>query len=119
MSLKSNGCIIFIGALTPEKILMTSKHALGAGGFGGNALSHAEAGERWLRKYLTAKGKSEAELARTLWDNNWTAISEVRLDFTPVHVHVLIFSSSVTIPSRNMSCPTPLNLLGFISTVSM
>lgn len=29
LTLKSNGCIIFIGALTPDKLLVTSKHSLG------------------------------------------------------------------------------------------
>lgn len=29
LTLKSNGCIIFIGALTPSKLLITSKHSLG------------------------------------------------------------------------------------------
>lgn len=35
-------------------------------------------GERWLKKHLEAKGKTEEELAGRLWDMNWTAIAEVR-----------------------------------------
>jgi tRNA ligase len=76
LSLKSNGCIIFIGALTPSKLLVTSKHSLGVTA-NEEELSHAKVGEKWLRKYLSDKGKTEAELASTLWDNNWTAIAEV------------------------------------------
>ena len=40
-------------------------------------MSHAEAGENWLRKYLEAKNKTEEQLASRLWENNWTAIAEV------------------------------------------
>ena len=74
--MKSNGCIIFIAALTPEKLLITSKHSLGF--VSGTSLSHAQAGEAWLRKYLAAKGREEADLAKVLWEKNWTAIAEVR-----------------------------------------
>jgi tRNA ligase len=40
-------------------------------------LSHAEAGEKWLRKYLENKGKTEADLATRLWESNLTAVAEV------------------------------------------
>lgn len=77
LSLKSNGCIIFIAALTPEKLLVTSKHSLGPAA-SDKKVSHADAGERWLRKYFVQKGRTEADLAGVLWKNNWTAIAEVR-----------------------------------------
>ena len=76
LSLKSNGCIIFIAALTPTKLLITSKHSVGP--IPGAEISHSRAGEAWLRKYLVKKGKTEAELATRLWDSNLTAIAEVR-----------------------------------------
>jgi len=75
LSLKSNGCIIFIAALTPSKLLITSKHSIGP--VAGSPTSHAQAGEAWLRKYLEQKGRTEEQLASCLWENNWTAISEV------------------------------------------
>ncbi|KAJ4470018.1 RNA ligase [Lentinula edodes] len=84
LSLKSNGCIIFIGALTPEKLVITSKHSLGP--IGQSEKSHAEAGEGWLKRYLEEKGRTEAELAKTLWDNNWTAIAELCDDSFEEHV---------------------------------
>ncbi|KAL0581130.1 tRNA ligase [Marasmius crinis-equi] len=84
LSLKSNGCIIFIGALTPSKLLVTSKHSVGA--VQGVEKSHAQAGEEWLRKYFTHKGKTEEELAKRLWDNNWTAIAELCDDSFEEHV---------------------------------
>ncbi|KAJ7689795.1 RNA ligase [Mycena rosella] len=85
LSLKSNGCIIFIAALTPEKLLITSKHALGPAG-SDKKLSHAGAGEGWLRKYLTQKGRTEADLARVLWEKNWTAVAELCDDSFEEHV---------------------------------
>ncbi|KAJ7627799.1 RNA ligase-domain-containing protein [Mycena polygramma] len=84
LSLKSNGCIIFIAALTPTKILVTSKHSIGP--TPGQPISHAEAGEEWLRKYFVQKGKTEADLAKRLWDNNWTAIAELCDDNFEEHV---------------------------------
>jgi tRNA ligase len=75
--LKSNGCIIFIAALTSTKLIITSKHSLGP--VVGNEVSHAQAGEAWLKKYLIKKGKTEEDLAKRLWESNLTAIAEVSL----------------------------------------
>lgn len=74
LSLKSNGCIIFIAAITPSKLIVTSKHSVGSGD---ETVSHAMMGRKWLRKYLDAKGRTEEDLAGVLWKNRWTAISEV------------------------------------------
>ncbi|KAK7052304.1 tRNA ligase [Favolaschia claudopus] len=84
LSLKSNGCIIFIAALTPTKILVTSKHSIGP--TPGANPSHAQAGEAWLRKYFAKKGKTEADFAARLWENNWTAIAELCDDSFEEHV---------------------------------
>ncbi|KAG6837484.1 hypothetical protein H0H93_009027 [Arthromyces matolae] len=84
LSLKSNGCIIFIAALTPSKLLVTSKHSLGP--VSGVKQSHAEAGEAWLRKYLQQKGRTESDLAKRLWENNWTAVAELCDDSFEEHV---------------------------------
>ncbi|KAF8632510.1 hypothetical protein AX15_001843 [Amanita polypyramis BW_CC] len=84
LSLKSNGCIIFIGALTPSKLLVTSKHSIGP--VAGQARSHAQVGETWLRRYIERKGRTEADLAKQLWDNNWTAVAELCDDSFEEHV---------------------------------
>ncbi|KAL1719118.1 RNA ligase-domain-containing protein [Schizophyllum commune] len=91
LSLKSNGCIIFIAALTEDKLLVTSKHAVGPirekkGGEEEQSRSHAEVGEQWLRKYLSEKKRTEADLAKVLWDNNWTAVAELCDDSFEEHV---------------------------------
>jgi tRNA ligase len=77
LSLKSNGCIIFIAALSSSKLVVTSKHSLGS--VTGQGLAHAVAGDAWLKRYLEQKEKTEADLAKHLWDNNWTAVAEVRV----------------------------------------
>ncbi|SJK97856.1 uncharacterized protein ARMOST_01111 [Armillaria ostoyae] len=84
LSLKSNGCIIFIAALTPSKLLITSKHSIGK--VGNSEKSHAEVGEVWLNKYLAQKDRTEADLAKRLWDSNWTAIAELCDDSFEEHV---------------------------------
>ncbi|KAG6841631.1 hypothetical protein C0991_009056 [Blastosporella zonata] len=84
LSLKSNGCIIFIAALTPSKLVITSKHSLGP--VAGSETSHAEAGDKWLRKYLVQKGRTEEDLATRLWENNWTAVAELCDDSFEEHV---------------------------------
>lgn len=75
LTLKSNGCIIFIGALTPSKLLVTSKHSLGP--VKGVPMSHAQMGEKWLQRHLEKSGRTTEELAKVLWENNWTAVAEV------------------------------------------
>ncbi|KAF8139568.1 RNA ligase-domain-containing protein, partial [Mycena galopus ATCC 62051] len=81
LSLKSNGCIIFIAALTPTKLFVASKHSIGP--TPGQSVSHSEAGEAWLRKYFAQRGKTEADLVGKLWAENWTAIAEVRFSVLP------------------------------------
>jgi tRNA ligase len=75
LTLKSNGCIIFIAALSPSKLVVTSKHSLGPGAEAER--SHAVNGQQWLQKHIAGKGKTEEQFAATLWENNWTAIAEV------------------------------------------
>ncbi|KAF8636330.1 hypothetical protein AX17_003621, partial [Amanita inopinata Kibby_2008] len=84
LSLKSNGCIVFIAAFTPSKLIVTSKHSLGP--VEGLPLSHAQAAEKWLEHYLEQKQRTEADLAKQLWDNNWTAIAELCDDSFEEHV---------------------------------
>ncbi|KAF8837968.1 hypothetical protein BDN67DRAFT_972227 [Paxillus ammoniavirescens] len=84
LSVKSNGCIIFIAPISSSKLIVTSKHALG--GMDGVKETHSQAGHRWLKTHLTAKGKEEEELAAVLWEKNWTAIAELCDDSFEEHV---------------------------------
>ncbi|KAH7105981.1 RNA ligase-domain-containing protein [Auriculariales sp. MPI-PUGE-AT-0066] len=83
LTLKSNGCIIFVAALTQDKLLVTSKHSLGPLA---NTVSHATIGEQWLDKHLAVKGRTQADFAATLWDKNWTAVFELCDDSFEEHV---------------------------------
>ena len=76
LTLKSNGCIIFIATLSPSKLLVTSKHSLGP--VQGVTESHAQVGQRWLHRHLEQAGKTSEQLAETLYGENWTAVAEVR-----------------------------------------
>ncbi|KAG6335866.1 hypothetical protein ID866_3231 [Astraeus odoratus] len=84
LSVKSNGCIIFIAPVSSSKLIVTSKHALGP--IEGVEETHSEAGYRWLKVHLAAKGKSEEELAAALWEKKWTAIAELCDDSFEEHV---------------------------------
>lgn len=105
LTLKSNGCLILISALSPTQLVVASKHSLGtttveaaAAGEGDapakeaeNAeqaeaqgeqsekqdRAHAEVGRQWLKRTLERSGRTEAELAQRLWNDNLTAVLEV------------------------------------------
>lgn len=84
LSLKSNGCIIFVAPISPSKLIVTSKHALGP--MQGVSETHSEVGHRWLKKHLEEKGKTEDQLASKLWEKNWTTIAELCDDSFEEHV---------------------------------
>lgn len=102
LTLKSNGCLILISALSPTELLVASKHSLGtttetdlhdvetklkdvkldAASQAETpaepaSKAHAEVGREWVTKTLERSGKSPEELAKRLWDENLTAVLEV------------------------------------------
>lgn len=83
LSLKENGCIIFISGLYDETLLVCSKHSTGARG---DETSHAIAGERWVDKQLAATGKTRRDLARELRSRNATAVAELCDDDFEEHI---------------------------------
>ncbi|KAJ1305166.1 hypothetical protein OPQ81_000197 [Rhizoctonia solani] len=92
LTLKSNGCIIFMAALTPTELIVTSKHALGE--VEGASVSHAQKGEEWLEKHLKEAGKTREEFAKTLYERNLTAVAELCDD--SFEEHVLPYSKEKT-----------------------
>ncbi|KAF8320353.1 hypothetical protein DL93DRAFT_2073938 [Clavulina sp. PMI_390] len=84
LTLKSNGCIIFIAALSPTQVVVTSKHSMGAVTEG--TTSHAMMGEKWLHEHLATKGKTVADLAQRLLKDNTTAVAELCDDSFEEHV---------------------------------
>lgn len=77
VTLKENGCIIFVSALEGH-LIVTSKHAVGSDTVNGS-LTHAQKGEEWLLKHLKDAGRSRLDLAKHLESHNVTAVFEVFL----------------------------------------
>ncbi|KAI4211166.1 MAG: hypothetical protein LQ351_006066 [Letrouitia transgressa] len=84
LSVKENGCIIFISGLEDNRLLVCSKHSTGARQ--DVDLSHAVAGERWIDKQLLAVGRSRKDLAVELRRRNVTAVAELCDDSFEEHV---------------------------------
>ena len=56
LSVKENGCIIFISGMEDDKLLVCSKHSTGVRH--DTNVSHAVAGEKWVEKHVASVGKS-------------------------------------------------------------
>ncbi len=84
LSLKENGCIIFISGLADDTLLVCSKHSTGARQ--DTDVSHALAGEKWVDTQLAALGKARADLARELHKRNATAVAELCDDNFEEHI---------------------------------
>ncbi|KAI4129444.1 MAG: hypothetical protein LQ338_002225 [Usnochroma carphineum] len=84
LSVKENGCIIFISGLEGDHLLVCSKHSTGARQDAD--VSHAVAGEKWVEKQLAGLGKTKADLARELRKRNVTAVAELCDDSFEEHV---------------------------------
>ncbi|KFY36371.1 hypothetical protein V494_05053 [Pseudogymnoascus sp. VKM F-4513 (FW-928)] len=84
LSLKENGCIIFISGLSDDSLLVCSKHSTGPRE--DSNLSHAIAGERWVDRQLKAIGKTRQDLSRELRKRNATAVAELCDDDFEEHI---------------------------------
>lgn len=84
LSVKENGCIIFISGLEGDNLLVCSKHSTGAREDAD--LSHAVAGERWVEKQLAEIGRTKQDLAQELRKRNVTAVAELCDDSFEEHV---------------------------------
>jgi tRNA ligase len=84
LSVKENGCIIFISGLEDEVLLVCSKHSTGERGDA--SASHAAVGDKWVDKHLATVGKTRKDLARELRKRNATAVAELCDDSFEEHV---------------------------------
>lgn len=84
LTLKENGCIIFISGLEDGTLLVCSKHS--TGDRSDVDLSHAAAGERWVDRQLQALGRTKEDLARELRTRNVTAVAELCDDGFEEHI---------------------------------
>lgn len=89
LTLKENGCIIFIGGLDDGTLLVCSKHS--TGDRNDAETSHAAAGERWVERQLAALGRTKGDLARELRARNVTAVAELCDD--DFEEHILAYGS--------------------------
>ncbi|KAI1179367.1 tRNA ligase [Nemania sp. FL0916] len=84
LTLKENGCIIFISGLEDGTLLICSKHS--TGDRSDVELSHASAGERWVQQQLATIGKTKEEFAQELRKRNVTAVAELCDDEFEEHI---------------------------------
>ncbi|KAL7794377.1 tRNA ligase TRL1 [Trichoderma ceciliae] len=84
LTLKENGCIIFVAGLEDDTLLVCSKHS--TGDRSDVELSHARAGEIRLEKQLAALGRTKEDLARELRSRNVTAVAELCDDSFEEHI---------------------------------
>ncbi|KAF4962077.1 hypothetical protein FSARC_9811 [Fusarium sarcochroum] len=84
LTLKENGCIIFIAGLEDDTLIVCSKHS--TGDRDDIQVSHASAGEKRLEQQLAAVGKTKADLARELRKRNVTAVAELCDDKFEEHI---------------------------------
>lgn len=104
LSVKENGCIIFISGLEDGSLLVCSKHSTGARS--DTPRSHAQVGEEWIEKHVASVGKSTADLARQLREMNATAVGELCDD--SFEEHVLAYdpaSSGIYLHGINFNVP--------------
>lgn len=84
VTVKENGCIIFISGLPDGNLLVCSKNSTGARADA--EFSHACVGEKWVNNQLASIGKTRADLAKALRDANATAVAELCDDTFEEHV---------------------------------
>ncbi|PGH18540.1 hypothetical protein AJ79_00319 [Helicocarpus griseus UAMH5409] len=84
LSVKENGCIIFMSGLEDGTLLVCSKHSTGVRADA--AVSHAVAGENWAKQHVASVGKTVEDLARALRSANLTAVGELCDDCFEEHV---------------------------------
>lgn len=84
MTLKENGCIIFLSAMLDGTLLVCSKHSTGS--LQDVGMSHANKGEEWVQAQLATLGKSSRELAAALHGLGVTAVAELCDDSFEEHV---------------------------------
>src|ERR1700761_8905034 len=84
LSVKENGCIIFLSGLEDGTLLVCSKHSTGYRA--DTDVSHAKAGEKWVDRHLGTVGRTRRDLAMKLREMNATAVAELCDDEFEEHV---------------------------------
>ncbi|RKP27438.1 RNA ligase-domain-containing protein, partial [Syncephalis pseudoplumigaleata] len=82
VSTKENGCIVFIAALSPTRLVVTSKNSLGDE----DAPSHPQVGRQWLLRHLAEANRTQQEFCQFLHDQQVTAVFELCDDAFEEHI---------------------------------
>ena len=104
LSVKENGCIIFLSGLEDGTLLVCSKHSTGYRL--DTDVSHAKAGEQWVDKHLASVGKTRQDLAVRLREMNATAVAELCddefeehvLEYTPAAAGLYLHGINLNLP---------------------
>lgn len=84
VTLKSNGCIIFISGMSDGTLVVCSKHSTGPRADVDR--NHAECGKAYLSNQLKEKNVDVKQFAKTLYDLNVTAVAEYCDDSFEEHI---------------------------------
>ncbi|KAL1925305.1 uncharacterized protein VTP21DRAFT_188 [Calcarisporiella thermophila] len=84
ITVKENGCIIFLAGLPDGELLVTSKHSVGQ--LENVKVSHSQKGAEWVGRHLELAGKTRRQLAKFLSEYNITAVAELCDDDFEEHV---------------------------------
>ncbi|AMD19334.1 HBR433Wp [Eremothecium sinecaudum] len=84
VTVKENGCIVFISGRSDGEIIVCSKHSTGPRD--DTDRNHAEAGEEYLRRQLNEQGVDIKRLAKRLYELNCTAVAEYCDDSFEEHI---------------------------------
>ncbi|KAI8054029.1 RNA ligase-domain-containing protein [Syncephalis plumigaleata] len=88
VSTKENGCIVFVAALSPTQLVVSSKNSLGDD----NAPSHPQVGRKWLHQHLKQANRTQQEFCQFLYDQQVTAVFELCDD--DFEEHIVAYPSS-------------------------
>ncbi|CAG62457.1 uncharacterized protein GVI51_M02959 [Nakaseomyces glabratus] len=84
VTLKANGCIIFVSGMADGTLVVCSKHSTGPRDDVDR--NHADAGEQFLLSQLKSIGIEPQQLALELYQNNVTAVAEYCDDTFEEHI---------------------------------
>lgn len=86
VSLKENGCIVFMSGLEDGTLLVTSKNSTGPREDSPNERNHSYVASKWVERHLAKSGYTKKDLAMELRRLNVTAVGELCDDEFEEHV---------------------------------
>jgi tRNA ligase len=106
LTLKENGCIVFLAGMEDGTLLVTSKHSTGPREGARNEENHSWVAKLRVESHLAKVGKSKRELANELYELNATAVGELCDD--SFEEHILPYTeqkAGIYLHGINVNCP--------------